>query len=51
MTEGLNLLYGSEIDEHMKKLKFESDQFLKSCGKLPLEIYRIENFTPVIQDL
>jgi len=35
-----------EIDAYCKQLAEKADAFLHSCGKHPLEVYRIENFTP-----
>jgi len=40
-------LYNEEIDAHMKMLAEKADAFLASCGKDPLEVYRIEKFEPV----
>ena len=42
-------LYGEEAQEYINKLKAKAEQFLASCGKEPIEIYRIEKFEPVKQ--
>jgi len=42
-------LESEEQIERSKKLIEASQEFMKSCGKAPLEVYRIENFTPTLQ--
>jgi hypothetical protein len=37
-----------ESSELSKKLVAESEAFMKSCGKKPLEVYRIEKFRPTL---
>ena len=37
-----------ELQEHTAKLAANAEAFLASCGKLPLEIYRIEKFVPTL---
>jgi hypothetical protein len=39
-------LEGEEREEKSKKLIEESKAFMASCGKDPMEIYRIEKFVP-----
>jgi hypothetical protein len=40
-------MYNEELDAYCKKLLENSEAFLNSCGKKAIEIYRIEDFTPV----
>lgn len=35
--------------EYHKKLAEEAEAFMASCGKKPLEVFRIEKFTPTLQ--
>lgn len=42
------MLYNEELVAYTDQLKKNAEAFLKSCGKAPIEIYRIENFTPVM---
>lgn len=35
-----------EMAEHHAKLVEECEEFMNSCGKEPLEVYRIEKFNP-----
>ena len=44
-----NILYGEEIAEYAAKLREKSDAFFAQAGQKPLEVYRIEQFEPVIQ--
>lgn len=44
-------LYGEEAQAYINKLKENAEKFLASCGKEPIEIYRIEKFEPVKQAL
>lgn len=37
-----------ETSELSKKLVEESKAFMASCGKEPLEVYRIEKFVPTL---
>ena len=37
-----------ELQEHTAKLAANAEAFLASCGKLPIEIYRIEKFVPTL---
>ena len=41
-------LESEEQIELSKKLIAECDVFMKSCGKVPLEVYRIEKFKPTL---
>lgn len=43
-------LEGEEREEKSKKLIEESKAFMASCGKDPMEVYRIEKFVPTKQD-
>ena len=43
-------LESEENHERSKKLIAESQAFMASCGKQPLEVYRIEKFVPTPQD-
>lgn len=43
-------LESEEQIELSKKLIAECDVFMKSVGKVPLEVYRIEKFKPTLQD-
>jgi hypothetical protein len=41
------MLYNEEIDAYVKKLRENAQEFFAQAGKDKIEIYRIENFTPV----
>jgi hypothetical protein len=45
-----NFLEREEQAEYHKKLAIEAETFLKSCGKNPLEVFRMESFVPTPQD-
>ena len=39
-----------EMVEYHKQLAIEAEAFLQSCGKQPLEVFRMEKFTPTPQE-
>lgn len=41
------MLYGDEITKYMDTLRANADEFFKQAGQQPVEVYRIEKFTPV----
>jgi hypothetical protein len=43
-------LYNEEISEYATKLRENSEAFFAQAGREDIEIYRIENFTPVAVD-
>lgn len=40
-------MYGDDLIAWCDKLRANAQEFLDQCGKKDMEIYRIENFTPV----
>ena len=45
-----NFLEREEQAEYHKKLAIEAEAFLQSCGKKPIEVFRMENFVPTPQE-
>ena len=44
-----NFLEREEQAEYHKKLAAEAEAFLQSCGKKPIEVFRMEAFVPTPQ--
>ena len=48
-SEDHELMYNEEIVEYMAKMREKSEAFFSQAGTRTLEVYRIMQFTPVLQ--
>lgn len=42
-------LYGEDLANYIAQMRAKAEAFFASAGKLDLEIYRIEQFEPILQ--
>ena len=48
MVESESTIYSEQITEYAAKLREKSQAFFESAGKASIEIYRIEQFEPIL---